>query len=464
MANALDTSIILSGRQPDIVGTLQRAAQGGQQARQFKQRNALDSYLQGRGTDVMRGDPQAMNALAQFGVQGVEFGQGVQANNLNMQNTRQSMEARTQQMGLANSQEQRAIETHLAGLSKTERDEAQRGLEAALTRAIPALQAGDLDGINQLLTEGGLEPVGSLEEAQVAIASADNVFKTLQNMNEMNATPDAATFRPASSDEAANYGAAAGQIDTKTGRFYPATVADGMRIVQGADGSFTMEQGPGVTGGTGGKAPTEADAKSRMFLTQAQGANDLLTPELEDALTSRMGATLEAIPLNLGRGAQTDDYQMANQAAQSFVTAILRKETGAAVTPQEQETYERLYIPKTGDKPALIEQKRQARIRALNALEAGTTPEGIVAAEEALRQSAIDSGSPAISGGLPPVGGPDIPPAGGQGIVDYTPDQIMTMPQGDFNAMTTEQLRALSPEARQAIRARVAAAQQGGME
>ena len=466
MANALDTSIILGGRQPDIVATLTNAAQGGQAARQFKQRNALDSYLQGRGTEVMRGDPQAMNALAQFGVQGVEFGQGVQANNLNMDNTRQTMQARTQQMGLADSQEQRAIETHLAGLSKVERDEAQRGLEAALTRAIPALQAGDLDGINQLLTEGGLEPVGSLEEAQVAIASADNVFKTLQNMNEMNGTPETKNIVTGSEalalglDPAKSYnvtngpngmeasaigGSGVSVTNTIGGEGEIGTIPQGFEVYRDADGNRAMRKIPGGPEDTTKAETSQIDATRDTLALISSVRDSSFLPQITGMFQGRLPAVTQG-----GTDLQVKIDQLKGKA---FLQAFESLKGGGAISEREGTA--------AAEAQARLNQAQSEKAykEALDELYT-IMDRGIYRLENGIDVRNTPVGGP----DLPPVGGPAVPPAGGQGIVVYTPDQIMTMPQGDFNAMTTEQLRALSPEARQAIRDRVAAAQQGGME
>ena len=466
MANALDTSIILGGRQPDIVATLTNAAMGGQQAREFKQRNALDSYLQGRGTEVMRGDPQAMNALAQFGVQGVEFGQGVQANNLNMDNTRQTMQARTQQMGLADSQEQRAIETHLAGLSKVERDEAQRGLEAALTRAIPALQAGDLDGINQLLTEGGLEPVGSLEEAQVAIASADNVFKTLQNMNEMNGTPETKNIVTGSEalalglDPAKSYnvtngpngmeasaigGSGVSVTNTIGGEGEIGTIPQGFEVYRDADGNRAMRKIPGGPEDTTKAETSQIDATRDTLALISSVRDSSFLPQITGMFQGRLPAVTQG-----GTDLQVKIDQLKGKA---FLQAFESLKGGGAISEREGTA--------AAEAQARLNQAQSEKAykEALDELYT-IMDRGIYRLENGIDVRNTPVGGP----DLPPVGGPAVPPAGGQGIVVYTPDQIMTMPQGDFNAMTTEQLRALSPEARQAIRDRVAAAQQGGME
>ena len=466
MANALDTSIILGGRQPDIVATLTNAAMGGQQARQFKQRNALDTYLQGRGTDVMNGDPQAMNALAQFGVQGVEFGQGVQANNLSMDNTRQTMQARTQSMGLADSQEQRALETHLAGLSKIEREEAQRMLEGALTQAIPALQAGDLDGINQIMTAAGQEPVGSLQEAQIAIASADTAYETLKRMSEMSGTSEKknivtgsealalgldptksynVTNGPNGTEATAIGGSGVSVTNTIGGDGEIGTIPQGFEVYRDADGNRAMRKIPGGPEDTTKAETSQIDATRDTLALISSVRDSSFLPQITGMFQGRLPAFTQG-----GTDLQVKIDQLKGKA---FMQAFESLKGGGAISEREGTA--------AAEAQARLNQAQSEKAykEALDELYT-IMDRGIYRLENGIDVRNTPVGGP----DLPPVGGPDIPPAGGQGIVVYTPDQIMTMPQDDFNAMTTEQLRALSPEARQAIRERVAAAQQGGIQ
>ena len=73
------------------------------------------------------------------------------------------------------------------------------------------------------------------------------------------------TFRPATAEEAAIYGAQAGQIDTKSGRFYPAEVPSGMTVQTTPEGGVLLTQGPGVGGATGPRA------KDYLYTTDDQG-------------------------------------------------------------------------------------------------------------------------------------------------------------------------------------------------
>ena len=60
------------------------------------------------------------------------------------------------------------------------------------------------------------------------------------------------------------------------------------------------------------------------------------------------------------------------QAEREFLGAVLRKDTGAAVTPGEMEFYGEQFFPRAGDSSEVIKQKREARRTAFDALKAGS--------------------------------------------------------------------------------------------
>lgn len=63
---------------------------------------------------------------------------------------------------------------------------------------------------------------------------------------------------------------------------------------------------------------------------------------------------------------QSGDRQAYEQAKSNFVTAILRRESGAAISPTEFSTAEKQYFPQAGDKPSTIAQKEVARNTVIN--------------------------------------------------------------------------------------------------
>lgn len=73
------------------------------------------------------------------------------------------------------------------------------------------------------------------------------------------------TFRQATPQEAAQFGATAGQIDTATGRFFPIQHPTGMTLRTTPDGGVELVQGPGAGAGVGGRT------RDYEYTTDAEG-------------------------------------------------------------------------------------------------------------------------------------------------------------------------------------------------
>lgn len=164
---------------------------------------------------------------------------------------------------------------------------------------------------------------------------------------------------------------------------------NGMALEVGPDGTVRFSQG-----GAAGKPLTEGQSKDTTYAVRAEGA--LPTLDKYDTELTKIGErALDADPTGVVRGnLQSPKYQMAKQAGDEFLQAILRKDTGAAITEGEQILYGKTYLPQLGDGPEVIAQKRQARQRALDALKAGMSPHAILAQEKALqaRGGDVDGG------------------------------------------------------------------------
>lgn len=135
----------------------------------------------------------------------------------------------------------------------------------------------------------------------------------------------------------------------------------GLMIEQGPDG-FRVVQGDLKSAP---KKLSEWQSKDLGWLNRGDGANKELQP-LENALTSLPENTASKIPL--GNYLKTPEYQQAERAGREFLAVVLRKDTGAAVTEAEMAYYAPMYLPQPGDKPEVIQMKREARQRFLDAL------------------------------------------------------------------------------------------------
>lgn len=149
----------------------------------------------------------------------------------------------------------------------------------------------------------------------------------------------------------------------------------GLTVQTNPDGTTTVTQG--------GAAPklTEGQSKDVGFLTRGRGANATLSAS-DTELTNWFAKQAGNAPFDLGTYLQSENYQGAEQAGLEFLAALLRKDSGGAITPDENRVYGKIYLPQPGNTPAIIEQKRAARERAMDALEAGLPAQMIAVLEE----------------------------------------------------------------------------------
>jgi hypothetical protein len=104
-----------------------------------------------------------------------------------------------------------------------------------------------------------------------------------------------ASFRRATPEEAAGYGAAAGQIDEQTGRFYPINLPSGMTVESDGQGGIKVVQGAGV-GGKAERAEGERKKQQGSFVNEfTKTAAEAITmlPNLPDnPIGAKFGAIL----------------------------------------------------------------------------------------------------------------------------------------------------------------------------
>jgi len=114
---------------------------------------------------------------------------------------------------------------------------------------------------------------------------------------------------------------------------------------------------------------TEVQSKDLNFYQRGVPANEALTT-LEGSLTGKIDTMASKVP-GVGNYLVGADFQKASNAAKDFLAVILRKDTGAAVTPSEVETYGEIFLPKPGDSTETVTQKREARARAIEGIRLG---------------------------------------------------------------------------------------------
>jgi hypothetical protein len=88
-----------------------------------------------------------------------------------------------------------------------------------------------------------------------------------------------------------------------------------------------------------------------------------------EALVPYQGEKLAAGAENVLRPFLSSESQNNyEQARENFITAVLRKESGASISPTEFAREERKYFPQVGDSDSTIKQKQEARRLAISAM------------------------------------------------------------------------------------------------
>lgn len=200
---------------------------------------------------------------------------------------------------------------------------------------------------------------------------------------------------------------------------------EGMAVRTTPEGGIEFIQGAGAA------TPfREQESKDIVFAARAEGALAALDP-VADQLANLGPRLLEYVPLGQGRQFQDPLFQIANNAGLEFLAAILRKDTGAAITAQEIEIYGQVYLPQPGDSPQALAQKKEARSRALRALQAPMRPE----ATEAV-SGAVGGETPAPVPATPPAAFINNPTV--QRLVQENASVGVTA-ESIWNAMTAEE-------------------------
>lgn len=132
----------------------------------------------------------------------------------------------------------------------------------------------------------------------------------------------------------------------------------------------------------GGAKFTEVQGKAATFADRMANSHGIINENegINKGFTGAMGgvAANSSLPIVGGDSAlfnsmSSDNRQKTVQAQRDFVNAILRRESGAAISAGEFENAKRQYFPQPGDSDAVIAQKRQNRVLAIegNMREAG---------------------------------------------------------------------------------------------
>lgn len=355
----MNPGIILAGQSPDVMGGIYRANEQAQATKDRAQQNALTGLYRQDGAAIAQGDQNALNRLAQFNPRAALQ---VQGDRLEMDATRQGMAIQQEEMQMVRKQAAEQAAQFAAGLSAQERAAQAAKIEAGVAAG---MQAQSPEQWDRFMASQGLDQyVGQFGQRNMIAAQFMGVADSLKAFGEQKG------FRPADPTEAQQYGSMAGQIDEKTGRFYPINPPSSLEMTVSPDGTVTTRQGAGGKSGltnTGKSALDGKEISSRDTLAAVERIEQNLVenPDLLDAQSlsgqvKRMG--LEWKDFITG-GDLTDDQArylvevttMRGDVLEN-VNRTIKEITGAAMGVQEAKRIIAT-LPNVNDSPTVFKAK-----------------------------------------------------------------------------------------------------------
>lgn len=121
--------------------------------------------------------------------------------------------------------------------------------------------------------------------------------------------------------------------------------------------------------------PTTDQSNAAGFYDRIRASNEILSdPNVTQAAMSLGQNAMNMAPMGLGNYMTSPEYQKYDQASRDFVNAVLRKESGAAISESEFQNAKIQYFPQPGDTPEKIAQKAQNRQIVIEAMKRTAGP------------------------------------------------------------------------------------------
>jgi hypothetical protein len=170
-------------------------------------------------------------------------------------------------------------------------------------------------------------------------------------------------------------------VDTRSGQARPILGPNNQPLIGGGK-PLTETQGNAVTFGAraieANKIATNLESQgvtNTGAIRTALGGLAGMTPFVGEQFEQGIRSTFNVLPSVAG--GPSAQQQQNDQARRDFVSAVLRKESGAAISAQEYINEEKKYFPQLGDSDAVIKQKQNSRLKAIEGLKAQAGPSGV---------------------------------------------------------------------------------------
>lgn len=182
----IDTRLPMMVQQPNFLSAMQQGTQLAGNENALRRVAEMQQLSREYGPGIAAGDPNAMNALAQFDP-GMAFDMGQQR--AQGQRAERGLQISEAQLAMARDEAARAAERHAATMSAEDRAREAAAIERGLMQMAPliaqARDTGDVTALNQALRTFGMEPVADANAALLLAAQYGGVAEVLKRADEL---------------------------------------------------------------------------------------------------------------------------------------------------------------------------------------------------------------------------------------------------------------------------------------
>lgn len=154
------------------------------------------------------------------------------------------------------------------------------------------------------------------------------------------------------------------------------------------------------------KDPNKEQFDAAAYAMRMKQADDVLENLSEEGYNRTSwveGVKSKLLPESI----QSDKQKRQNQAERNFLTAILRRQSGASISPTEFATGEQQYFPRAGDTAEVLAQKKQNRMQDIESMKAGAGP-----AWARIKEVPLERPTPQLGGDGTAIAAPSEPKVG----------------------------------------------------
>lgn len=176
------------------------------------------------------------------------------------------------------------------------------------------------------------------------------------------------------------------RIDPQSGRVLPVAPDDTFAAPsaapqqQASQAATPRPHGTAAPFGAKTKPMTEDQGKATGYGMRAATSHEIINTigdsgKVQPGILKRMASSIPFYGEEAGtvmNWTQSPKQQQVEQAQRDFVNAVLRRESGAVISPAEFDNATKQYFPQPGDSQEVIKQKQFNRENAIQALEVGS--------------------------------------------------------------------------------------------